>query len=225
MTDKPLRLALFDCDGTLVDSVFAIQRAMVQVFEKFSYKEPDLDETKLVIGLSLDRAIARLLDRPVDDEILEMVTAYKQIFAKNRGDISFTEPLFPGILEMLTTLEHKDDVLLGIVTGKSRLGIDKILEAYKLHCFITIKTADECPSKPDPTMVIESSKQTGVFPENTYVIGDSIFDMQMAKLAHAKAIGVFWGYNTPEALKEAGADKLVREPKDIIPIFESDNNA
>ena len=129
MTDKPLRLALFDCDGTLVDSAFAIQRAMVQVFEKFSYKEPDLDETKLVIGLSLDRAIARLLGRPVDDEILEMVTAYKQIFAKNRGDISFTEPLFPGISEMLTTLESKDDVLLGVVTGKSRLGIDKILEA------------------------------------------------------------------------------------------------
>jgi len=128
LTDKPLRLALFDCDGTLVDSVFAIQRAMVQVFEKFSYKEPDLDETKLVIGLSLDRAIARLLDRPVDDEILKMVTAYKQIFAKNRGDISFTEPLFPGIPEMLTALENKDDVLLGIVTGKSRLGIDKILE-------------------------------------------------------------------------------------------------
>ena len=74
-------------------------------------------------------------------------------------------------------------------------------------------------------MVIESCKQTGVLPENTYVIGDSIFDMQMAKLAHAKAIGVFWGYNTPEALKEAGADKLVREPKDIISIFESDNNA
>ncbi|CAM1650283.1 HAD-IA family hydrolase [Bartonella apis] len=225
MTDKPLRLALFDCDGTLVDSAFAIQRAMLQVFEKFSYKEPDFDETKLVIGLSLDHAIARLLGRPVDDEILEMVTAYKQIFAKNRGDISFIEPLFPGILEMLTTLEHKDDVLLGVVTGKSRLGIDKILEAYKLHCFVTIKTADEYPSKPDPTMVIESCKQTGVFPENTFVIGDSIFDMQMAKLAHAKAIGVFWGYNTPEALKEAGADKLVREPKDIIPIFESDNNA
>ena len=225
MTDKPLRLALFDCDGTLVDSAFAIQRAMVQVFEKFSYKEPDFDETKLVIGLSLDHAIARLLGRPVDDEILEMVTAYKQIFAKNRGDISFTEPLFPGISEMLTALESKDDVLLGVVTGKSRLGIDKILEAYKLHCFVTIKTADECPSKPDPTMVIESCKQTGVFPENTFVIGDSIFDMQMAKLAHAKAIGVFWGYNMPEALKEAGADKLVREPKDIIPIFESDNNA
>ena len=85
MTDKPLRLALFDCDGTLVDSVFAIQRAMVQVFEKFSYKEPDLDETKLVIGLSLDRAIARLLDRPVDDEILEMVMFFWASSPASRG--------------------------------------------------------------------------------------------------------------------------------------------
>lgn len=225
MTDTPLRLALFDCDGTLVDSAFAIQDAMIKVFQKFSYDEPSLDATKAVIGLSLDQAIAHLLKRPVDDEVLAMVTAYKQNFAEIRRDIWSSEPLFPGISDVLTELEKNDNILLGVVTGKTRLGIDRICEAYKLHCFLTIKTADDCPSKPNPAMVLESCRQTGVLPENTYVIGDSIYDMQMAKLAHANAIGVSWGYHTPEALREAGAGFIAREPEDLLKLLNADDHA
>lgn len=225
MSKTPLRLALFDCDGTLVDSAFAIQRAMIMVFQQFSYSEPSLDETKSVIGLSLDLAIAHLLKRPVDDEILAMVAAYKENYRKIRSDVFSAEPLFPGVLDMLTTLEKDDTTLLGVVTGKSRMGIDRICEAYKLHCFITIKTADDCPSKPNPAMVIESCKQTGVFPESTYVIGDSIYDMQMAKLAQAKAVGVSWGYHMPDALRAAGADFIAREPKDLLSILKADDHA
>lgn len=225
MSKTPLRLALFDCDGTLVDSAFAIQRAMIMVFQQFSYSEPSLDETKSVIGLSLDLAIAHLLKRPVDDEIWAMVAAYKENYRKIRSDVFSAEPLFPGVLDMLTTLEKDDTTLLGVVTGKSRMGIDRICEAYKLHCFITIKTADDCPSKPNPAMVIESCKQTGVFPESTYVIGDSIYDMQMAKLAKAKAVGVSWGYHMPDALRAAGADFIAREPKDLLSILKADAHA
>lgn len=225
MSKTPLRLALFDCDGTLVDSAFAIQRAIIMVFQQFSYSEPSLDETKSVIGLSLDLAIAHLLKRPVDDEILAMVAAYKENYRKIRSDVFSAEPLFPGVLDMLTTLEKDDTTLLGVVTGKSRMGIDRICEAYKLHCFITIKTADDCPSKPNPAMVIESCKQTGVFPESTYVIGDSIYDMQMAKLAKAKAVGVSWGYHMPDALRAAGADFIAREPKDLLSILKADDYA
>lgn len=225
MSKTPLRLALFDCDGTLVDSAFAIQRAMIMVFQQFSYSEPSLDETKSVIGLSLDLAIAHLLKRPVDDEIWAMVAAYKENYRKIRSDVFSEEPLFPGVLDMLTTLEKDDTTLLGVVTGKSRMGIDRICEAYKLHCFITIKTADDCPSKPNPAMVIESCKQTGVFPESTYVIGDSIYDMQMAKLAKAKAVGVSWGYHMPDALRAAGADFIAREPKDLLSILKADDHA
>lgn len=225
MSKTPLRLALFDCDGTLVDSAFAIQRAMIMVFQQFSYSEPSLDETKSVIGLSLDLAIAHLLKRPVDDEIWAMVAAYKENYRKIRSDVFSAEPLFPGVLDMLTTLEKDDTTLLGVVTGKSRMGIDRICEAYKLHCFITIKTADDCPSKPNPAMVIESCKQTGVFPESTYVIGDSIYDMQMAKLAKAKAVGVSWGYHMPDALRAAGADFIAREPKDLLSILKADDHA
>ena len=225
MSKTPLRLALFDCDGTLVDSAFAIQRAMIMVFQQFSYSEPSLDETKSVIGLSLDLAIAHLLKRPVDDEIWAMVAAYKENYRKIRSDVFSAEPLFPGVLDMLTTLEKDDTTLLGVVTGKSRMGIDRICEAYKLHCFITIKTADDCPSKPNPAMVIESCKQTGVFPESTYVIGDSIYDMQMAKLAKAKAVGVSWGYHMPDALRAAGADFIAREPKDLLSILKADDYA
>lgn len=223
---KPeLRLVLFDCDGTLVDSALVIQRAMDDVFVEFSYKPPEFDDIRNIIGLSLDQAIAHLLQREVDDEIYAMVAAFKRHFSTKVHDILCDEPIFPGILDVLSVLENTDNILLGIATGKSRRGIDKICDAYKLNCFIAIKTADDCPSKPDPTMVLESCHETGVPVSQTYIVGDSIYDMQMGKLAGAIAVGVSWGYHTPEALKQAGADFIIDKPQDLLHLLEVEARA
>ena len=222
---QKLRLVLFDCDGTLVDSALVIQNAMNNVFEKFSYKTPSFDEIRNIIGLSLDVAISRLLQRPVDDEINAMVSSFKQNFSNGIDDIPLQEPLFPAIRDLLAKLELREDILLGVVTGKSRRGIDKICAAYKLKCFVTLKTADDCPSKPNPAMVLESCSETGVLPSDTYVVGDTLYDMQMAKQAGARAIGVSWGYHTTEALKQAGAEVVLNEPVELLNLLGIEDHA
>lgn len=222
---QKLRLVLFDCDGTLVDSALVIQNAMNNVFDKFSYKTPSFDEIRNIIGLSLDVAISRLLQRPVDDEINAMVSSFKQNFSNGINDIPLQEPLFPGIRDLLSKLEVREDILLGVVTGKSRRGIDKICEAYKLKRFVTLKTADDCPSKPNPAMVLESCSETGVLPADTYVVGDTLYDMQMAKQAGTRAIGVSWGYHTTDALKQAGAEVVLNEPVELLNLLGIEDHA
>lgn len=213
-----MKLALFDCDGTLVDSGGLIHEVMARTFEAFDLDRPELSATKGIIGLTLDIAIARLLGREhVDEQALAMTAHYKAIFAGVRAEAGFQELLFPGIAEMMRTLSGRDELLIGAVTGKSRRGLTHIAETHGFdQMFFVSRTADDCPSKPHPAMVTECCSQAGIDPSDTVVIGDAIYDMQMAKAAGAAAIGVAWGYAGVSDLVEAGADYIARTPADII---------
>lgn len=212
-----MKLVLFDCDGTLVDSVGLIHEVMARTFVHFGYDRPDVALTKSIIGLTLDIAIARMQGKPhVDDEALAMTAHYKAIFAQTRAEPGFEEPMFDGISAMVAKLAARDEILMGAVTGKSRRGLNLIMDT---HCFrkhfIVSRTADDCPSKPHPAMVTECCDETGMLPADTIVIGDAIYDMQMAKAAGATAIGVAWGYASVDALWKAGADAIVNHPSEI----------
>lgn len=213
-----MKLVLFDCHGTLVDSGGLIHEVMARTFEAFDLDRPELCATKSIIGLTLDIAIARLLGRDhVDDQALAMTAHYKAIFAGVRAEAGFGELLFPGIAEMMQTLSGRDELLIGAVTGKSRRGLTHIAEAHGFdRVFFVSRTADDCPSKPHPAMVTECCSEAGIDPRFTVVIGDAIYDMQMAKAAGAAAIGVAWGYASVPDLVEAGADYIARTPADII---------
>ena len=211
-----MKLVLFDCDGTLVDSAGIIHSCMVSTFAEHGIDAPHLDRTKSVIGLTLDLAIARMLEREVDAEIAAMTACYKKNFMTYRNSGAPLEPLFDDIAPLIAHLAAIDDVILGIVTGKSRRGLDAILAHHGLErSFIAIRTADDCPSKPHPAMVLECCAETGMLPAETYVIGDAVFDMQMARAAGATAIGVSWGYAAPPALRQAGAHHIVTGATDI----------
>jgi phosphoglycolate phosphatase len=111
-------------------------------------------------------------------------------------------------------------VLIGAVTGKSRRGLVHVLETHGFAPdFVVSRTADDCPSKPHPAMVTECCSETGMNPADTIVIGDAIYDMQMAKAAGATAIGVSWGYASVEDLVAAGADAIVYRPAEILKHF------
>lgn len=220
-----VKLVLFDCDGTLFNSVAIIQNCMEETFAEYKYPRPSEDETRLIIGLSLNQAIATLLNRSIDHEIEEMVTAYKRHYLIARQNIAFDEPLYSGIRELLFKLNADPNFILGMVTGKSRRGVKSICERHQLDCFVTIRTADDCPSKPDPAMVSECCFETGIDANHCFVIGDSIYDMQMAKTAGATAIGVSWGYNSVDALINAGAQYILAKPEDLIKIIETDKYA
>ncbi|OCP18707.1 MULTISPECIES: HAD-IA family hydrolase [unclassified Ensifer] len=213
-----MKLALFDCDGTLVDSGGLIHEVMARTFEAFELDRPEISATKSIIGLTLDIAIARLLgNEHVDDQALAMTAHYKAIFSGVRAEAGFQELLFPGIAEMMQALSGRDELVIGAVTGKSRRGLTHIAETHGFdRMFFVSRTADDCPSKPHPAMVTECCSEAGIDPSDTVVIGDAIYDMQMAKAAGAAAIGVAWGYARVPDLVEAGADYIARTPADII---------
>jgi phosphoglycolate phosphatase len=213
-----MKLVLFDCDGTLVDSGKLIHEVMVRTFVHHGLDRPEYETTKTVIGLTLDTAIARIIGHgEIDEQVLAMTQHYKDIYAPVRSEPGFHEPMFEGIAEMMAVLEGREDVLMGAVTGKSRRGLNLIVDThgFQKHFFVS-RTADDCPSKPHPAMVLECCRESGVDPADTIVIGDAIYDMMMAKSAGAKAIGVSWGYGGVNDLRAAGADAIVQQPAEIL---------
>jgi haloacid dehalogenase superfamily, subfamily IA, variant 1 with third motif having Dx(3-4)D or Dx(3-4)E len=213
-----MKLVLFDCDGTLVDSASLIHETMRRTFLHFRKPEPRLEETKAIIGLTLDIAIARMQGKPhADEEDVAMMAYYKSLFTTVRRDLDFREPLFPGIGDLIAEIGPRKDLLIGAVTGKSRRGLDLILDTHGYRRFFVVsRTADDCPSKPHPAMVTECCDETGMVPADTVVIGDAIYDMQMAKAAGAKAVGVSWGYASVDQLWNAGADAVVDHPGELL---------
>lgn len=220
-TSASLKLVLFDCDGTLVDSADIIHGSMVATFREAGLPEPAMEATKGIIGLTLDLAIASLLDRPLDAECGRLAERYKEHFIASRHLPSFSEPLYEGIAELIETLAGRDDVLIGMVTGKSRRGVQRVLETYGFERhFVTIRTADDCPSKPHPAMVLECCAETGIDTASTYVIGDAVYDMQMARSAGARAIGVSWGYHNRDGLLATGAHAVIATPAELLTLID-----
>lgn len=215
-----MKLVLFDCDGTLVDSANVIHRCMQASFSDHGFVQPSLSETKSIIGLSLHHAIEILLKDQKTEQLDKMVQDYKDHFFKIRTNENLLEPLYDGIRDLLDHLVGQEELILGVVTGKSTRGLIAILEGHALsHHFLPMRTADDCPSKPHPAMVIECCDEVGIDVSSTYVIGDSTFDMDMANHAKAKSIGVDWGYASVAELEKSGANHIVSKPSDIIDII------
>jgi phosphoglycolate phosphatase len=202
-----VKLVIFDCDGTLVDSQHVIVAAMTEAFVSEGLVTPHRDDVVSVVGLSLDIAVARLLPPGTDLERVDRVTAaYKAAFSERRRRPDHAEPLYDGVRATLEKLAARNDVLLGIATGKSRRGLDAVLEREGLsRLFATLQTADTHPSKPHPAMVLAAMDATSVGPLDTVMIGDTTFDIEMGLSAGASAVGVCWGYHPAEALHAAGA--------------------
>ena len=211
------RLIIFDMDGTLVDSQFMIIAAMEAAFAAHTLTMPAREKVLGIVGLSLETAMATLGGHAEEFPSISLATAYREAFFALRHSPEHQEPLFPGILEVLDTLHARSDVTLALATGKSRRGVDAVLGMHGLlDRFVSIQTADDAPSKPDPTMVLNALAETGMRAEDAVVIGDTSFDMEMARAAGARGIGVTWGYHKPDALKEAGAAVLVKEASQLL---------
>ena len=212
-----MNLILFDCDGTLVDSHHNIAEAMRRAFDEVGVPYPGDDATRGIIGLSLHAAMQALAPDDASASVLERLEqAYKAHFFRLRHEPGFHEPLFPGARAALEQLAARDDVLLGIATGKSRRGLDVLLEREGLRdFFFTIQTADDAPSKPHPAMVLQAMEEVGAAPERTVLIGDTRYDMLMARAADARALGVGWGYHPPEELRRAGAQALAERFEEV----------
>jgi phosphoglycolate phosphatase len=201
-------LLLFDLDGTLVDSQHMILAAQAKAFAAFSMPMPERDRALSIVGLSLYEAFRALVgpEGPIDG----LVAAYKQAFFELRRDNQVPEHLFEGAADLLGALAGREAFVLGIATGKSRRGVDALIEKHGWHGrFATIQTADDAPSKPHPAMVLQAAAETDLAPARILMIGDSSFDMQMGRSAGARTVGVAWGFQPRDALRAAGADRIV----------------
>ena len=207
-----LWLALFDCDGTLVDGQAAVVKAMEQAFAAVGLPPPDRHQVRRVVGLSLPQAI-RLLAPQADEDLRAAAdTAYRDSFRILRETGQLVEPLYEGIADLVEALAE-EGWLLGVATGKSERGLNHCLATHSLSaCFVTLQTADHHPSKPHPSMIDTALAETGVDPARAVMIGDTQYDMAMAVNAGVRAIGVDWGYHTAEELIEAGAEAVARDP-------------
>jgi len=221
----PWRLVVFDCDGTLVDSQHAIVATMAEAFRVSGYTLPTADAVRGIVGLNLEVAIGRLLqgmqigpaDRNGSGRARQIAEAYREAYLRVRDDPRHSEPLFPGCTETLIALEERG-ALLGIATGKGRRGLASTLGVHGiLDRFVTLQTADDGPGKPHPGMLERAMAETGSEPHQTVLIGDTVFDMEMARNAGVAALGVSWGYHRAEDLAATGALQVIDSFGDLVP--------
>ena len=210
------RLAIFDCDGTLVDSGGNIHVALCDAFHEHGFDVPPSQVSRKVIGLSLVEAMAALLPDVEHSKHLSLAESYKGHFQRARFEGRVEEPLFEGIPELLDRLED-EGWLLAVATGKSDRGLSLCLDCHGYaERFVSLQTADRHPSKPDPSMVEQAMADAGAAPETTVVIGDTAFDMGMAVNAGVKGIGAAWGYHEAAELLAAGAVAVANAPLDVL---------
>lgn len=201
-----LKLAIFDVDGTLVDSRELIASTMREAFAACDTAPPAYADIRQTIGLPLDRVIAKLA--PDHAEPNRLIDAYRTAFVRHRQKAGFIEPLYNGALATLERLVA-DNWMIGIATGKSRRGLDALFEMHPIAGFFdTIWCADDGPGKPNPFMVLEAAGSVGVGLESTVMIGDAVHDMQMGQSAGVRSLAVSWGFATAEELLAAGADEV-----------------
>ena len=205
-----LKLFIFDCDGTIVDSAHTIVEGMDHAYKLHKLTPPEASATQSIIGLSLPEAIERLspgIDVPTRDILVESYKDY--VIAKREGGDAI-EHLYDGAKEVIEGLAKEENILLGIATGKAYRGVLHLFDSFSWHDhFVTVQTADRAPSKPNPGMILQAMEETGVAPEHTVMIGDTSYDIEMAVSAGVQGIGVTWGYHHESDLRDAGAHHMV----------------
>ena len=204
-----VKLAVFDCDGTLVDGQAAVCEAMESAFAHASLPAPPRTAIRRIVGLSLPQAVRHLAPEAHTHQHDQVVEAYKNAFRTSRTTGRLEEPLFDGIADLLDRLATAGWTL-GVATGKSDRGLVSCLTGHGLlDRFATLQTADRHPSKPHPAMLEAALFEAGASAAEAVMIGDTVFDIDMARAAGVRAIGVDWGYHAPEELLEAGAEIVV----------------
>lgn len=206
---------MFDCDGTLVDGQADVLWAMNRAFELAKLPLPDAAQVRRLVGLSLPVAIRELAPGAEHHQQVEITENYKTAFRGRREEGLLHEPLYDGIADLLRDL-HAQGWSLAVATGKSDRGLSACLNGHGLtDLFVSLQTADRHPSKPHPAMLEAALFEAGAQASEAVMIGDTSFDMQMASAARVRAIGVSWGYHTPDDLTATGADFVAHSMADL----------
>jgi phosphoglycolate phosphatase len=208
-------LALFDCDGTLVDSQANICMAMEDAFAALELPAPPRSRIRRIVGLSVFEAASALIPDAARDVQTQLSEEYKSAFHALRHRGLIEEPLYDGMKELLDGLTA-NRWALGVATGKSDRGLNNCLNHHGIFDqFVTLQTADRHPSKPHPAMVHQAITEAQSTPERTAMIGDTTYDILMGRAAGCRTIGVSWGYHPVAELRAAGADAIAETMEEL----------
>jgi phosphoglycolate phosphatase len=200
-----MKLAVFDCDGTLVDGQADVCWAMERAFARAGLSAPDVSAVRRIVGLSLPAAVRALAPDLSEDQNAAVTEFYRSSFRARREEGLLDEPLYDGIAELLTGLRDAG-WSLAVATGKSDRGLAACLATHGIaDLFVSLQTADRHPSKPHPAMLEAALFEAGALPQQAVMIGDTSFDMLMARSAGVRGVGVAWGYHAPAELIASGA--------------------
>ena len=201
----PAALAIFDLDGTLVDSQHMIVAGMTAAYLAEGQSAPSPEAIRRIIPLTLERAVTVLSPDLPPPLIGRIVAGYRTNFGRLAAAPQPAAPLFEGAKETLQRLKQAG-YLLAIATGKGRRGLDQVLAMHDLaEHFVSLQTADRAAGKPHPEMVLNAMAEAGAAPEETLVIGDTTYDIHMARAAQVRPLAVAWGYHPLSELMAAGA--------------------
>lgn len=216
MTDK-LKLAAFDLDGTLLDSIPSIVIGVTACWKALGFPEVTPDEIRNIIGLPWEQSIEKLMPGAGAREV-EMINKYHAEIAQGVRPPPDRPPekIFPGVIDLLDALED-DGYVLAIVTSRSNRRFEALIDDNGLSGrFVSINTADQGPGKPNPFLLNKAMREAGVDTVDTVMIGDTTYDIQTGRNAGTGAVGVTWGVHPEDRLFEAGAHHVADEIEDLV---------
>lgn len=204
-------LIAFDWDGTLYDSTAIIVRCIQQAVLDVGGQKPTDTAASYVIGMALSQALAHAAPDVPPAKYPELGERYRFHYRIHQDDLS----LFQGVLPLLSQLRERQH-WLAVATGKSRRGLDEVLQSVELKgVFDATRTADETAGKPHPLMLQELMREFGVDPERTLMIGDTTHDLQMARNAGCASVGVSYGAHEIDAFHALGPVHIAHSVRDL----------
>ena len=195
-----IKLIVFDWDGTLADTTQPIIATLQAAFQECGFAAPQDDAIRSLIGKSLAGIIAQLAPQLLAEQQQSIAHAYT---------ISYLNPnnhnmvLFDDAIACLNTLQQQG-YWLAVATGKGRTCLNQaIAQTGTQHYWLATRCASECPPKPAPDMVLEICDELGILPTETLVVGDTVFDLEMASHAGCRAVAVCTGAHSCAMLQQA----------------------
>ena len=210
------KAVIFDLDGTLLDTLKDLANSVNYALREFGYPERTIDEVRRFIGNGVIKLMVSATPDGIDEEAFEKCfNTFRSHYLEHMYDN--TKP-YEGIMEMLSILKEKG-VKTAVVSNKLHSGVVGLCEDFfggQLTSAYGVNTEDE--RKPQPKNVFKALYDLGVGAEETVYVGDSGVDVQTAKNAGLKCIGVTWGFRSEEELLEAGAEYIAHSAEETADI-------